>query len=180
MAKAKKQYTHLEMEAALCVWEQICDWTLLAQATRPEWVALRENVGSAEMRHQSIEIGKWCLEIYDILTKHDAEFFEAMAYDFEVIPMMLDYAENSDGEPVIYGPQLPDPHRVAQLVAHRTLLEQYLSDCRHEAQQQWKFGDLVRENPEDFIRGFQSGDDPKTLVKAIGEDLDLIDFGPWS
>ena len=68
-------YTYLEVEAALCVWEWINDVT----SEPREWVQIREDLGSAELRHQSIALGQWCLKIYDILD--GGAFFEMISYD---------------------------------------------------------------------------------------------------
>lgn len=204
-AKPKKEYTALEVEAALCVWECLNEWTLgneeavakLRQeaaenpgshaALRIEWIDMRDDTGSGEMRSQSIVLGKWCLEIYEILTKSNPDFFAPWSYDWEVIPAMLTHAVSKDGKVSMYrgsyvyiGKPLISAHSAAQLVAREFAWRNYEEECRSEAQKQWKFGDLVRENPEDFERGFVAGDEPKALVKAIGEDLDLIDFGPWA
>jgi hypothetical protein len=178
----EKEYTHLEMEAALCVWERLIEITLSDHINgpgQPAWTALREGIGSVEMRHQSIVLGKWCLKIYDLCTAHNRDFFEGISYDWEVIPMMLDYAEDAEGRPAIYEQFLPAPEKVALLVMHRHLRNEFVRSCRHEAQKQWAYGDLVEDNPPDIDRGFESGDEPAAFIKALGEDLDLIDFGPW-
>jgi hypothetical protein len=202
--KADPTYTAVQVEAALCVWEQLNEWTLGTEeecknleaaakedpnghaAFRLAWIKMREDCGSAEMRSQSIVLGLWCLEMYDFLTKDDPDFFDWWSYDWEVIPEMLKHAVCKDGNVSMYrgdyiysGGGLVDPISVAGLVAREFCWRKYEEDCVREAKEQWKFGDLVHENPEDFIRGFESGDDPKALVKQIGEDLDLIDFGPW-
>jgi len=175
-------FTFLEMEAALCVWECISEWTLsdcINGPGRPEWIELREDVGSAELRHQSITLGKWCVKVYDICTKHDKDFFDGVSYDWEVIPLIMDFAADDDGRPVINEKALPPPEKVALLVARRHLLREYLTSCRHEAQKQWAYGDLVEDHPEKFEAAFADDEEPADIVKAIGEDLDLIDFGPW-
>jgi hypothetical protein len=59
----------------------------LRQCAIPEWVQIREDLGSAELRHQSIAIGQWCLKIYDILD--GGTFFEMISYDWEVIPLIM-------------------------------------------------------------------------------------------
>lgn len=78
-------YSHLEMEAALCVWEYLNEITL----NRPvkAWVEYRNKVGSVELRHESIEIGKWALKVYELLPEW---FCEGYAYDWEVIPAIVD------------------------------------------------------------------------------------------
>jgi hypothetical protein len=177
MAKARKQYTHLEVEAALCVWEWINDVTLDdTPQNRKEWVELREGVGSVELRHQSIVLGKWCLKIYDILIECDEEFFHSMAYDWEVIPMMLGYANDPGGMPVIYKEHLPNPHAIAQLVAHDVIFKRFVWDCEQEADKQWKYRDLVSDHDDKVEIAFRDGDEPAAFIKALGEDYDLIKF----
>jgi hypothetical protein len=177
-----KVYTHPEMEAALCVWECLNDWTLadyIDGPGRPEWIELRQGIGSVEMRHQAIAVGKWCLEIFDICVERDRDFFDGLSYDWEVIPMMLDYACDGDGRPTIYQRHLPAPEKVALIVTHRVLREAFVRDCRREANRQWAYGDLVDDNAPDTDRGFESGEDPAAFIKTLGEKLGLIDFGPW-
>jgi hypothetical protein len=178
MARKKKQYTHLEMEAALCVWECLIDWTINEDDTliRKDWSDLREAVGSVEMRHQSIVLGKWCLEIYDILTKHDKDFFDSMAYDWEVIPKMLGYACDAEGKPVIYEEGLPSPHRVAQMVAQDVIFLHFVWDCERQAEKQWCYRDLISDHDDKVEIAFAAGDEPAAFVKALGEDYDLIKF----
>jgi hypothetical protein len=174
-----EQFTYLQLEAALCVWECIGEWTLNADVTqmsRPEWIEMRENLGSAEMRHQSAVVGRWCLLIYDELTKQDRDFFDALAYDFEVIPMMLDYAYGSDGKPTMYAGALPDPLKVAQLVARRVLFKHFIWDCEQAAEKIWCYRDFVSDHNEKFEQAFEDGEDPAAFVKVLGEDYDLIKF----
>jgi hypothetical protein len=175
-------FNYLDMEAALCVWECLNEWTLgdsINGPGQPAWIELREGIGAAEMRHQSIALGKWCLEIFDICTKRDRDFFDGVSYDWEVIPLILRYAEDAEGRPVIYAEHLPSAEQTALLVAHQHLRNEFVRSCRHEAQKQWAYGDLVEDNPPDIDKGFESGDEPAAFIKQLGESLDLIDFGPW-
>lgn len=177
MPAPRKQYTHLEMEAALCVWEWINDVTLDDTPQNiKEWVTLREGVGSVELRHQSIVLGKWCLKIYDLLTKQERDFFDSMAYDWEVIPMMLRNANDPSGVPTIYKESLPDPNAIAQLVAREVLFKHYVWDCEREADSQWKYRDLVSDHDDVIERAFEEGDDPAKVIKELGEELELIKF----
>ncbi len=113
-------------------------------AIRVEWIEMREECGSAEMRSQSIVLGLWCLEIYDILTANDAEFFSWWSYDWEVIPAMLKHAVCNDGKASMYrgdyvymGGELIDPHSAAQLVAQEFAWLRFEDDCKGEARKQW-------------------------------------------
>ncbi|WP_210330827.1 hypothetical protein [Mesorhizobium sp. NBSH29] len=125
--RGKGSYTHLEMEAALCVWECINDWTVNAPDGKGDqrWHELREGVGSVQMRHASIPLGQWCLEVYDICTSADKNFFDTIAYDWEVIPLILSHCVDSDGCPFIEPASFPDPDKAAGAVmaAHRSNYE---------------------------------------------------------
>lgn len=101
MSETKKEYTHLEMEAALCVWEAINDRTVCGSddmvAKHPELNECRENWGSVSLRHASIHIGKFFLTVYDLL---DEKVRDAFSYDWEIIPAMLDHVDWAQpGEP---------------------------------------------------------------------------------
>ena len=112
MTDTTPQFNYLEVEAALCVWECINEWTLLLGDTgKPDWIELREGVGSVELRHQSIAIGQWCLKVYDLCTKDDPDFFDAASYDWEVIPMILGHAMPKENMV-----ELPDVETTAAMV----------------------------------------------------------------
>lgn len=106
-------YSTLEMEAALCVWEDINERTLLDKtSTHAGMVAARENWGSCEMRHASMAIGRWCLSVYDAAGGSDT--FDGWAYDWEVIPAMLDLIDWAG-----FSPMSPLPDVAASAEAMR-------------------------------------------------------------
>lgn len=80
------RYSPLEMEAALCVWEHFNDIIVCTDKPDPDWMAYREGVGSAELRHESIAIGRWALQVYDLLPQW---YRECGAYDWEIIPAIV-------------------------------------------------------------------------------------------
>jgi len=174
MKTEETKFSYLEVEAALCVWEWINDKTLGVggATTRADWEALRKNTGSAELRHWSIELGQWALSVYDICTKHDRDFFDGISYDWEVIPMILDYVP-VDGAQTIGGIELPAPHAVASLVARRHLFNEFQNDCRMQASRQWCYSDLVTDHEERTAQAFELGEEPKAFVKWLGEKFDL-------
>ncbi len=131
------------------------------------------------MRHQSIALGRWCLKIYDTLVKHNEHFFGGVAYDWEVIPMCLDYAEDEKGLPVIYEDGLPDHGKIAQVIAHRHLFNEYRRSCVQEAQRQWGYADLIKDDEDRTYQAFTLGEEPKEFVEWLGNKRDLIDPGPW-
>ncbi|RWH50255.1 MAG: hypothetical protein E5V72_25250 [Mesorhizobium sp.] len=86
-------YSHLEMEAALCVWEHLCEITVATDKPDKVWMEYRQGVGSVELRHYSIDIGIWVLKVYDLLP----EWFRAIgSYDWEIIPAIV--SEITPGE----------------------------------------------------------------------------------
>jgi hypothetical protein len=197
-------FDHLEMEAALCVWECLNEWTLGTEdeveamrincdehshtAIRLEWIKMREQTGSGEMRSQSILLGKWCLEIYDLLTKSDPDFFSYWSYDWEVIPALLTHAVCKDGKASMYrgdyvyiGGELIDPHSAAQLVAQNFIYLRFENDCKSEARKQWAYEDLVTDDDGERMRqAFEIGEEPAAFVKWLGEKCDLTPVGgPW-
>lgn len=165
------KFSYLEVEAALCVWETINDWTL-GDKPRADWEALRKHTGSVELRHWSIELGQWALQVYDICTKHDRDFFDGIAYDWEVIPMILDFV-NVDGAQTTGGIELPAPHAVASMVARRHLSDEFIRDCKMEASRQWAYADLVTDHEERTEQAFAMGERPSTFVQWLGEKFDL-------
>lgn len=168
-------YNHLEVEAALCVWECINEWTLGgAIAPQPDWKELRDGVGSVELRHQSIALGKWCLAVYDDLTAHNPEFFAGVAYDWEVIPLILSHARDGDGAPVIYPHNFPPVQATAQIVAHAFCYDEFVSRCRSEATQQWSHADLIEADDLRVLNAFAAGEEPAAFVEWLGEKFDLI------
>lgn len=202
--KAEETYTALQVEAALCVWECLNEWTLGNEeevakleeaatkdpnshaALRAAWIKLREDTGSGEMRAQCKVLGQWCLEIYDILTKDDEEFFSWWSYDWEVIPAMLTHAVDKKGAVSMYrgdyiyiGKGLIDPHSAAQLVALEFCWRKFEDECESEAEKQWKYRQLVRDHKDAARNAFEVGEEPAAFIKSLGEELELIDFGPW-
>ena len=204
MATKPETYTAIEVEAALCVWECLNEWTLgneeeikkLKQQATPhshdairlEWIGMREETGSGEMRSQSIVLGQWCLEVYDILTKDDEEFFSWWSYDWEVIPIMLKYAVCKDGKASMYrgdyvyiGGELIDPHTAAQFVAQEFILMRFVEDCKSEAKKQWQYENLVTDDCKTrydytgsrMLQAFEMGEEPADFVKWLGEKYDL-------
>jgi hypothetical protein len=112
----QESLTILEVEAALCVWEWVNEATIHWQNKQQPWVDLRDGVGSVSLRHASMQIGQWCLAVYDICTAQDRDFFEGYSYDWEVIPLIMSLLPIASVP--IYGTEtFPDPATIAPLVA---------------------------------------------------------------
>lgn len=202
MAKKKEPtYTAVQVEAALCVWEQLMEWTNKSDAEVDElrkdpeknaliveWNDMRSETGSAEMRSQSILLGLWCLEIYDILTKDDPDFFDWWSYDWEVIPAMLKHAVCKDGKASMYrgdyvymGGPLIDAHSAAQLVAQEFIWRKFEEACQSQAKSQWAYKELVTDDGGERMRqAFEMGEEPAAFVKWLGEKYDLMPVSEWA
>lgn len=103
-------FSTLEMEAALCVWEDINDRTLLSNAEdHPAINRTREEWGSFAMRHACIPLGQWVLKVYDAAGGSD--MFDGFAYDWEVVPFLLDQIDWEGFIPA--QPVLPDVDETA-------------------------------------------------------------------
>lgn len=171
-------FTYLEMEAALCVWECLNDWTLHSEAHRDDWVKLREAVGSVELRYQSIELGQWALKVYNFCIADDPELFDGTAYDWEVIPMILGYARNEDG-PVIYADHLPEPATVAELVKAQHIKNEWFGQARRQAAKLWYYPELISDHINLTEKAFADGENPEAFAKWLGEKLDLTPASAW-
>lgn len=165
-------FSYLEMEAAMCVWECLNDWTLDDNSKDDEWIALRESVGSVELRHQCIELAQWCLQVYDICTSDNPDRFEGFAYDWEVIPSILRHARDKDG-PAIYAHALPEPGVVAVMINHEFAMQGWLISARIHARELYAYEPLVAEHIHSAEIAFKEGEDPEKWVRFIGQKYDL-------
>lgn len=81
-------YTHLQMEAALCVWECIRD-----KANQwPELDIYIANNGYVQTRHDAIKIAKWaerCFDIWCHMKPTNRDRLAGLPYDWEIIPAMV-------------------------------------------------------------------------------------------
>lgn len=103
-------HSHLEMEAALCVWEFMEAASNHDHRLRIEALAdLRDRIGSVELRHASIAIGRYCLKVYDLIPK---EARQGHAYDWEIIPAIVATINFPSLEPT-----LPPAEAAARVIA---------------------------------------------------------------
>jgi hypothetical protein len=103
-------HSHLEMEAALCVWEFMEAASNHDHRLRIEALAdLRDRIGSAELRHASIAIGRYCLRVYDLIPQ---EARQGHAYDWEIIPAIVSTIDFPSLEP-----KLPPAEAAARVIA---------------------------------------------------------------
>ncbi|MER8983915.1 hypothetical protein [Mesorhizobium sp. M0843] len=159
-------YSHLEMEAALCVWEHLNEVTVVGeQPSSPAWMEYREAVGSVELRHESIKIGQWVLEVYELLP----EWYRASgAYDWEIIPAMVSC--------LTPGETSRDPATTKlQLLTHESAKEEYFRSSDWEFKR--RYGITIEDaglSKAEFLETWFNFDvEPIDQVKRYGEKYDL-------
>lgn len=116
-------FTLLEMEAALCVWEATIERLEVERIEANEdtppspLIAAHEAFGTVTLRHASYEIGRFVLAVYDAGDTNDA--WDGWAYDWEIVPAILDYVEwRVDCDPPFALPAI-DPAIIAKTVLAR-------------------------------------------------------------
>ncbi|MBN7759738.1 hypothetical protein JYP52_01200 [Nitratireductor aquibiodomus] len=112
-------FNYLEMEAALCVWEHLCDITVNTEVPHTGWLTYRQQVGSAELRHMSIAIGKWALEVHDLLPEW---YCDGRSYDWEVIPSIVNCLPVGDTS-------MPVQEAAAELLSASDVWWKYFETC---------------------------------------------------
>lgn len=105
------QFTHLEVEAALCVWEH------LLECCNPLSPRFDDNIntvwghlGAFEFRHASMELGRYCLKVYDLIPE---DVRAGHAYDWDIIPAILGTIDWATG----YTPTLPAETAASMVIA---------------------------------------------------------------
>lgn len=180
MSGMEKAYTHLELEAAICVWEEINERTLHSKkGTHPELQKCREDWGSATLRHASIAIGRFCLKVYALLPE---DVKDGRAYDWEIIPGIMDHVDFSQsGEPSEY--KFKEPQEVADVLIAAWRFDDWLSAANRELKQGWAIDFHEAGASVDDMRAYHASDPTTTGLEmaqwwANKYDLDRVDQ-PW-
>ncbi|XHE14388.1 hypothetical protein PCC82_06540 [Agrobacterium deltaense] len=157
-------FSFLEMEAALCVWE----WMLDVGAKNVErW---REAIGTAEARQTCFAIGRYCLEIYDLGKKMDGpNAWDGLSFDWDVIPAICETILFADDGGHHFH---EDNAEVAQFALHK------VSNPRDaQPQEAEKFYPVIAVNMSGFERA-------AAAIKQFGVDLkaflEPLDIAPLS
>jgi hypothetical protein len=117
-------YSHLAVEASLCLWEAINELTLTRRnvAKAADLRAARESFGTNELRQWCIHHGQWASDVWHALPEDDRDM---MSFDWEFCPaIILDC--------VAWSPyQLPTAHSVeAATAAMRAELQTYVDAAK--------------------------------------------------
>lgn len=160
------RYSPFEMEAALCVWEHFNDITVCTDKPDPDWMAYREGVGSAELRHESIAIGRWALQVYDLLPQW---YRESGAYDWEIIPAIVDT--------LTPGQTSRDPKEARYAILNSTGARREYRSCFEAGLQRFygiDVGQGLGLTDEDFdLVWFHPDVEPDDQLNRLAEKLDL-------
>ena len=99
---------------AMCIWEFLLgqfDTNALG-----EWNNLRERLGTFTMRDACFDVAAWVEKVYAICTKSNPDFGDSHAYDWEVVPDIMDYARDYRGAVSLNPNDFPDPSNVADIL----------------------------------------------------------------
>jgi hypothetical protein len=183
--------------AACCVLE---DTQLLIGSTLPDdhpykeaeqqMAKYCEDYGSRGRRSAAWALAPLIESVWAIMPEEDRD--GAICWDFEFVPEFMLYCLNfGDGEdvtPVVKRPE--DLRSLYQSARARCKAfksnkpastrdrDQFIKDCREEAEEQWCYADLISDHPDEVQRAFEAKEKPAEFVKTLGEELDLLDFGP--
>lgn len=107
------QWSHLAMEAALCVWENLLERRESFPQQNPGMSALWDEFGTVHMRALCPAIGSWIVEAVDLIER---DSLDASPYDWEIVPAFVGLVE---WVPNQHKPKLMAPKAAAKLVADR-------------------------------------------------------------
>lgn len=96
---ASSTYSVLQAEAALCIWEELDRRTCPMSPNRcAELIRWREDHGSYALRHAALGLAGDVETLYDALP---TEEWDGLAFDWEIIPAILDWVVWSDDGPFL-------------------------------------------------------------------------------
>lgn len=76
--------THLQCEAALCIWEAMLE-NVVRQS--PQLKRAFETYGTVEMRHCAIRLAPLACKVWDLMTEDEQQ--DLIPYDWEFIPKFV-------------------------------------------------------------------------------------------
>jgi len=191
---------YLVIETAMAAYAVLEDTRLLVGTTLPDDHPYKEaekqmtqwceDYGAAGMRRAAWEMAALIESVWSIMPEDDRD--GAICWDFEFVPEFmlycLDFGDGEDVQPVVKRPE--DLRSLYQSARARCKAwtggppstrerDQFIVDCRDEAEKQWNYADLVSDHMDAVQSAFEAKEKPPEFIKSLGEDLELIDFGPW-
>lgn len=181
-AKPEPKFTDLDMEAALCAWECLCE-----NRENPTYAPLFDAHGTGAMRHAAIYAGAVAQAVYGLM---EAQRISCTgAYDWTFVPAVLDRLDWPKLiEHRLYAGKSyePDTKSILDQILeampaefHKETPEEWTSSAEAEAQRLWSYPALISDHPEAAQHAQANHECPKAFAKALGEDLDLIPADVW-
>ncbi|TYO65472.1 hypothetical protein FXV83_16180 [Bradyrhizobium hipponense] len=191
---------YLIIETAMAAYAVLEDTRLIVGTTLPDdhpykeaeqqMAQYCEDYGARGMRWAAWQMAPIIESVWAIMPEADRDGM--ICWDFEFVPEFMIYCLNfGDGEdvnPVVARPE--DLRSLYQAARARCKAfvskyppstrerDQFIKDCRDEAEEQWCYADLISDHPDEVQRAFEAKEKPAEFVKALGEELELLDFGP--
>jgi hypothetical protein len=92
------RYSIDQIEAALCIWEELNRRTLETESARYSDLAQwREDHGTYALRHAAIGLVNYVEAVYQALPPEE---WDGLAYDWEIVPAVLNWVSWLGAEPV--------------------------------------------------------------------------------
>lgn len=101
---AGPQWSHLAMEAALCVWEDMNERRVRPPEQNQSMIRLWEEFGTVHMRSLSPAIASWIVEAYEFI---EPDSLDMSPYDWEIVPTFVGLVDwtGPNGKPRLMAPK---------------------------------------------------------------------------
>jgi hypothetical protein len=191
---------YLIIETALAAYAVLEDTRLIIGTTLPDdhpykaaeqqMTQYGEDFGAGGMRRAAWEMAPIIESVWAIMPENDRD--GTICWDFEFVPEFmlycLNFGEGEDVTPVVKRPE--DLRSLYQSARARCKAfiskhppstrerDQFIKDCREQAEEQWCYADLISDHSDAVQTAFEAKEKPAEFVKALGEELELLDFGP--
>lgn len=194
-------WDNLTCETALCVWEAMLDIRDRftdgngATADAPSYVADMEAAWSGNGAFGMRCVARYlALELEEIWSGVPEDTRDGITFDWEFVPMMLEFVDWSGIGSDQRGHFLPDA--AAQALAYceaeqdrfgamsakadadRAAFADWLAKARRACGRIWGYPDLVNDEPTRWRDAFDRGDNPEEFARSEGEDLELSEPDP--
>lgn len=165
-------YTDLEVEAALCVWEELLERMGVEDSP---FDVMRKNAGTPHMRQQAMRLGQFVLTVHDNVMDAKPSLLEAIAYDFEFVPLVLDQCPLDMRNSYIGTPPLGEAVDAVMKRLDADQFEWWIKDVNNLSKANYSIamtGDAGVDR-EDLERAYRSGTPSRDYVEAFARKHDL-------
>jgi hypothetical protein len=189
---------YLIIETAMAAYAVLEDTRLIVGTTLPDdhpykaaeqqMAQYCEDYGARGMRWAAWKMAPVIESVWSTMPAEDQDGM--ICWDFEFVPEFMLYCLNFDkGEDVAPVVERPEDLRSlyqsarARCKAFKSTKppstrerDQFIKDCREEAEEQWCYADLISDHADAVQIAFEKKEKPAEFVKALGEELELLDF----